>query len=30
MEEIAMKKLKIVSDLLAVADVCIETFEAHA
>jgi hypothetical protein len=30
MEEIAMKKLKIVADLLAVADVCIETFEAHA
>jgi hypothetical protein len=29
-EEIAMKKPKMVSDLLAVADVCIEAFEARA
>jgi hypothetical protein len=28
-EEIAMKKLKIVADLLAVADVCIEVSEAR-
>jgi hypothetical protein len=30
MEEITMKKPKMVVDLLAVANVCIETFEAHA
>jgi hypothetical protein len=30
MEEIAMKKLKAVADLLAVADICIEAFEARA
>jgi hypothetical protein len=30
MEEIAMKKPKMVVDLLAVADVCIETSEARA
>jgi hypothetical protein len=30
MKEIAMKKLKTVVDLLAVADVCIEYFEARA
>jgi hypothetical protein len=30
MEEIAMKKLKTVVDLLAVADVCIEYSEARA
>jgi hypothetical protein len=29
-EEIAMKKLKMVADLLAVVDVCIEAFEARA
>jgi hypothetical protein len=29
-EEIAMKKPKTVADLLAVADVCIEAFEARA
>jgi hypothetical protein len=29
-EEIAMKKPKTVADLLAVADICIETFEAQA
>jgi hypothetical protein len=29
MEEIAMKKPKMVVDLLAVADVCIEAFEAQ-
>jgi hypothetical protein len=29
-EEIAMKKPKIVTDLLAVADVCIEASEAQA
>jgi hypothetical protein len=29
-EEIAMKKLKTVADLLAVADICIETSEARA
>jgi hypothetical protein len=28
-EEIGMKKPKIVADLLAVADVCIEAFEAR-
>jgi hypothetical protein len=30
MEEIAMKKPKAVADLLAVADICIEAFEAQA
>jgi hypothetical protein len=30
MEEIAMKKPKMVADLLAVADICIEAFEARA
>jgi fructose 1,6-bisphosphatase len=29
-EEIAMKKPKMVADLLAVADACIEAFEAQA
>jgi hypothetical protein len=29
-EEIVMKKLKMVADLLAVVDVCIEAFEARA
>jgi hypothetical protein len=29
-EEISMKKLKTVVDLLVVADVCIEAFEARA
>jgi hypothetical protein len=29
-EEIAMKKPKMVVDLLAVADTCIEAFEARA
>jgi hypothetical protein len=29
-EEIAMKKLKMVVELLAVSDMCIEAFEAHA
>jgi hypothetical protein len=29
-EEMAMKKPKTVADLLAVADICIETFEAWA
>jgi hypothetical protein len=29
-EEIAMKKPKTVADLLAVADICIEAFEARA
>jgi hypothetical protein len=29
-EEIAMKKLKTIVDLLAVADICIEAFEAQA
>jgi hypothetical protein len=29
-EEIAMKKLKMVADLLVVADVCIEASEARA
>jgi hypothetical protein len=28
-EEIAMKKPKMVADLLAVADICIEAFEAQ-
>jgi hypothetical protein len=30
MEEIAIKKPKIVVDLFAVADVCIEAFKARA
>jgi hypothetical protein len=30
MEEIVMKKPKMVTDLLAVTDICIETFEAWA
>jgi hypothetical protein len=30
MEEIAIKKLKIVVNLFAVADVCIEAFKAQA
>jgi hypothetical protein len=29
-EEIAMKKLKMVADLLTVADICIEAFKAWA
>jgi hypothetical protein len=29
-EEIIMKKPKMVADLLTIADVCIETFEAQA
>jgi hypothetical protein len=30
MEEIAMKKPKTVADLLVIADVCIEAYEAQA
>jgi hypothetical protein len=30
MEEVAMKKTKMVADLLAVADMCIEASEARA